>query len=83
MEAGFTQKSLANALHITDKAVSKWERGICLPDVALLLKYALLLDVALHILIAKSIKQQHGVGLIDIKDIDIAFRQGIMFEKNC
>lgn len=26
------QKTLADALHITDKAISKWERGICLPD---------------------------------------------------
>lgn len=33
---GMTQKELAAALHITDKAVSKWERGLSYPDVTLL-----------------------------------------------
>lgn len=72
IEAGFTQKSLANALHITDKAISKWERGISLPDVSLLPKIALLLDVDLNILVATSIKQQNWVGLIDINDVDFS-----------
>lgn len=35
-EKGLTQRELAEALHITDRAVSKWERGICAPDIALL-----------------------------------------------
>lgn len=33
---GITQKALAETLHVTDKAVSKWERGLSCPDVALL-----------------------------------------------
>ena len=37
---GFTQKELAERLHVTDKAVSKWERGINFPDIALLDKVA-------------------------------------------
>ena len=28
-EKGMTQKDLADKLHITDRAVSKWERGLC------------------------------------------------------
>ena len=32
---GMTQKQLAEQLGMSDKSVSKWERGICLPDVAL------------------------------------------------
>ena len=32
-----TQKSLAEQLMVSDKAVSKWERGICLPKAELLL----------------------------------------------
>ncbi len=69
-EAGFTQKSLANALHITDKAVSKWERGICLPDVTILSKLAILLDVDVDVLVSKSIEQQRWSGLLDIHNID-------------
>ena len=33
---GITQKALAEKLHVTDKAVSKWERSLSCPDVALL-----------------------------------------------
>lgn len=33
---GLTQKDLAARLHVTDKAVSKWERGLSYPDVTLL-----------------------------------------------
>lgn len=33
---GLTQKQLAEMLHVTDKAVSKWERGINFPDLQLL-----------------------------------------------
>ena len=36
-ERGFTQRELAERLLISDKAVSKWETGASLPDVALLI----------------------------------------------
>lgn len=42
--AGFTQKELADALNVTDKAVSKWERGVACPDISLLPKLSALLD---------------------------------------
>ena len=32
-EKNMTQKDLADQLNITDKAVSKWERGISYPDI--------------------------------------------------
>lgn len=35
-EQGMTQKDLAKLLNVTDKAVSKWERGKCFPDVSLM-----------------------------------------------
>ena len=37
-EKGMTQKDLAELLGITDKAVSKWERGLSCPDISLLPK---------------------------------------------
>ena len=33
---GLTQRQLAEQLHVSDKAVSKWERGHSLPDIELL-----------------------------------------------
>ena len=33
-KAGLTQMQLAEKLNMSDKSVSKWERGICLPDVS-------------------------------------------------
>ena len=42
---GVTQRELAQRLFISDKAVSKWERGLSLPDVSLLIPLAELLGV--------------------------------------
>lgn len=51
-ERGMTQKELAAALGVTDKAVSKWELGASLPDVALLLPLAERLGVSATELLA-------------------------------
>lgn len=37
---GYTQKELAQRLYVSDKAVSKWERGQSMPDISLLLPLA-------------------------------------------
>ena len=43
---GLTQLDLANKLHITDKAISKWERGLSSPDIGLLPQLADILGVS-------------------------------------
>ena len=45
---GMSQKELANKLHITDKAVSKWERGISFPDISMLIPIAEVLEISLY-----------------------------------
>lgn len=67
-EAGYTQKTLAEALGITDKAVSKWERGICLPDVSLLPKLSLLLDADIELLLSNrdGHTTEDWVGVLDL-----------------
>ncbi len=42
---GLTQEQLAEKLYITDRAVSKWERGLSLPDAGIMLELCSLLDI--------------------------------------
>lgn len=59
-EAGYTQLTLAEKLGVTDKAVSKWERGICLPNAELLPLLSMLLDVDIeNILFNKKLYGQN------------------------
>lgn len=44
-EKNMTQKGLAEKLHLTDKAISKWERGLSFPDITVLDSLAKVLDV--------------------------------------
>ena len=44
-EQGMTQKELAEKIFVSDKAVSKWETGGSIPDVALLMPLSKLLGV--------------------------------------
>ena len=35
-EKGYTQQELADILHVSNKAVSKWETGVNMPEISLL-----------------------------------------------
>ena len=48
---GMTQRQLADRLNVTDKAVSKWERGLSYPDVTLLEPLADALSVSVETLL--------------------------------
>lgn len=45
-ENGMTQRELGEKLFVSDKTVSKWERGASLPNIGLLLPLAALFDVS-------------------------------------
>ena len=49
--AGMTQITLAERLHYSDKAISKWERGESLPDIAVLKEIADLFGVTVDYLL--------------------------------
>lgn len=44
-EKKMTQKELAEKLYVSDKAVSKWERGLSMPDISLLIPMSEVLEV--------------------------------------
>ena len=45
---GLTQKQLAEKLNMSDKSVSKWERGICLPDVSIYMELCNILRIIIN-----------------------------------
>ena len=45
---GLTQKQLAEQLGMSDKSVSKWERGICLPDVSVYMELCKILGISIN-----------------------------------
>ena len=47
-ERGLTQSALARQLHVTDKAVSRWERGLGFPDIGTLEPLAQALGLTLE-----------------------------------
>ncbi len=57
-EQGLTQKDLAQRLYISNKAVSKWETGVSIPDVGLLLPLAEALGVTVTELLSGERQNQ-------------------------
>lgn len=55
--AGYTQLQLAEKLNYSDKAVSKWERGESLPDIAVLRELAELYGVTLDYLVREHTRR--------------------------
>ena len=47
-DLGLTQLQLAEKLNMSDKSVSKWERGVCLPDVSVYTKLCGTLGISLN-----------------------------------
>ncbi len=55
-----TQKDLAEALHVSTQAVSKWERGLSCPDIALLEPLAEALDLTVTELLSGQRGEEPG-----------------------
>lgn len=82
--AGFTQKDLADRIGISDKAVSRWERGLGLPDISYLRKLSILLDTNTDSLLAGETihhdKSWQGV-LILKRDVQEIGADTIIYDK--
>ena len=86
-ERGLTQAELAGKLQITDKAVSRWERGIGLPDISMLEPLSAALQITVLELL-KSEKFNHKelsheeVSNAVIETIEMATEQQKTFKRN-
>ena len=82
--AGYTQKDLATRIGISDKAVSKWERGISLPDTALLGKLSILLDTDTDSLLSGDVihHDRRWSGILKIDENPCGIHAGtLIFDK--
>lgn len=69
-EKGLTQKELAQKLYLSDKAVSKWERGLSMPDIALLLPLSRILGVSTtELLSAKRLATNTGFTMPEVENL--------------
>jgi len=55
-----TQNDLASKIYISDKAVSKWERGICFPDITVLIPLTEVLKINLYEIIGGEILNEEN-----------------------
>lgn len=69
-EKGYTQKELAEKLFISDKAVSKWETAVSIPDTSLLMPLADLLGVSVtELLMCDRIEQENTMKAGQVEDL--------------
>lgn len=61
LEKGLTQNELGDKLFVSGKAVSKWERGLSLPDIAILEKLADVLETDIYEIL--QIKKKRNIDL--------------------
>ncbi len=75
-EKGLTQAQLAEKLNITDRAVSKWETGKCMPDSSIMLELCGILDVSVNELLSgeriemNNYEEKVSENLIELKRKD-------------
>ena len=68
-EKGLSQEELAIKLNVVRQTVSKWERGLSVPDSSMLISLAEELDTSVNVLLGESIEEKTLNDDVDIKTI--------------
>ncbi len=79
-QKGMTQEELAQALGVTNQAVSKWESGQCCPDIQLLPELANLFEVTVDELLGSNSAKGLGDICLNLKDYFTALPEKESFE---
>lgn len=65
-----TQSELAEMLNITDRSISKWENGVCLPDASNMVLLCKILDISINDLFSGEI--------VDMKDNEKRLEENLL-----
>lgn len=69
-EKNITQSELAERLNITDRAISKWENGVCLPDASNMPDLCKVLDISINDLFSGEV--------VDMKDNEKKLEENLL-----
>ena len=69
-EKGLTQSDLAEKLNVTDRAISKWENGNCIPDISNIPELCKILNITINDLFSGSV--------IDMKDNEKKLEENLL-----
>lgn len=58
IEKGMSQQFLAEQLHVTRQTISKWERGLSVPDADMLIALSEMFEVSVSTLLNRSINEE-------------------------
>ena len=65
---GFTQEDLANRLHVTRQTISKWEKGLSVPDSEMLLAISEVLETPVSTLLGETVIETEADSLKAISE---------------
>ena len=63
-QKGFTQEEVAIRLHVVRQTVSKWEKGLSIPDADMLIQLADILEVSVSDLLGRKIVEDEDVDVL-------------------
>ena len=69
-EKNITQQELAEKLNITDRAISKWENGKCMPDVGIMQELCEILNITINDLFSGEV--------VNMKDIEKKLEENLL-----
>lgn len=81
-QKGLSQEELAERLHVVRQTVSKWEKGLSVPDADLLIRIAEIFEVSVSVLLGDTIELSEGKGESNIIAQKLEQLNSLLAEKN-
>ena len=79
---GLSQKELADKLFVTKSTVARWEKGIRMPDAAMILEIAACLDMDVALLMNAVVRSNESLNVMIVDDEKIILNGGIPIIKS-
>lgn len=75
---GYSQEQLAVRLNVVRQTVSKWEKGLSVPDAQMLIEIAEIFEVPVSVLLGKTVEQEEKEDLLEVIAAELAKRNELL-----